>query len=179
MKGLPVGFLLFSGPLLLAQNEIGPEGHKLLWLIVLIVPFVGFVGVSLFKEIKRSTKNIFVKKEKIELSLVKSRMHYPDTVTMIIRNVGDSDVDLDRPLLVFDRFWMKRTFKVKGFQSAQMYPLYLAKGETHRLKIDLNGFYRYDKTLKKYSKMKVVVYNVRGKRLGSKSVYLRNTRIKY
>jgi len=181
MKEFFVVLFLFlgPGPLLSAQNEIGPEGHKLLWLLVLLVPLVLFAFVLLFKEIRKSTSGFFVKKEKIELSLVKDRMHYPDTVTLILRNVGNSDVDIDRPLLVFDNFWMKRKFKVKGIQNARIYPLYLAKGETHQLKIDLNGFYHHDKSLKKYPKTKVVVYNVQGKCLGSKSVYLRNTLFKF
>lgn len=179
MKGLFIAMFVYSGPLLLAQKEIGPEGHKLLWLIALLVPFVGVAVVSLFKEAKKSRGGIFVKKEKIELSLVKERLHYPDTVTLILHNTGNSDVDIDRPLLVFDNFWMKRKFRVKGMQNARIYPLYLAKGEMHSLKIDLNGFYQHDKTLKKYPKAKVIVYNVQGKRLGSRSVFLRNTLFKF
>ncbi len=181
MKGFFVVLFLFAGPgpLLSSQNEIRPEGHKLLWLLVLLVPLVLVSFVFLFKEIRKSTSGFFGKKEKIELSLVKDRMHYPDTVILIVRNVGNSDVDIDRPLLVFDTFWMKRKFRVKGIQNARIYPYYLAKGETHQLKIDLNGFYQHDHSLKKYPKTTVIVYTVQGKRLGSKSVYLRNTLFKF
>ena len=59
------------------------------------------------------------------------------------------------------------------------YPQYLEKGKTHTLQIDLTRFYSHDKSLKKFPKAKIVISDVKGKRLGSTSVYLRKTLFKY
>lgn len=109
------------------------------------------------------------------ITLDKDRLYYPDFLVMTVRNTGNTDIDLDRPLLVFSDFWMKRKFRINGTNKYTFYPLYLGVGETHDLRIDLNYFYRYDRKLKKYPKTKIVVFNVKGKRLAEKSVFLRKT----
>ena len=98
---------------------------------------------------------------------------------MKVKNAGNSDIDLGQPLLVFDNFWLKRKFKLKGMENRTFYPLYLEKGKTHTLQIDLTRFYSHDKKLKKFPKAKISVFNVKGKRLKSKSIYLRKTLIKF
>ena len=59
------------------------------------------------------------------------------------------------------------------------YPLYLEKGKNHTLDIDLYRFYRHDKGLKKYPKVKIVVFDVKGRRLAGKAVFLRKTLFKF
>ncbi|MBN2775103.1 MAG: hypothetical protein JXR31_12680, partial [Prolixibacteraceae bacterium] len=121
----------------------------------------------------------FFKRSKAEIVLVKDRLYFPDYLKLTIKNTGNTNIDLERPLLIFDNFWIKRKFRLKGINNAQIYPLYLEAGKTHTLEIDLNGFYRHDKKLKKYPKTKIICYSVEGKKLGSKSVYLRKTLFKY
>jgi hypothetical protein len=111
--------------------------------------------------------------------LGKDRVYYPDNLQLKIKNTGSSDIDLDRPLLVFDNFWIKRKFRLKGFDNYSFYPLYLERGKTHTLPIDLNRFYTHDKSLKKFPKTKVIVFDVKGRKLGSTSVFLRKTLFKY
>jgi hypothetical protein len=165
---------------LFAQDTIGPEGDKLLWGLGIVVVFVGLVLITSLKKGNNSTsKRPLIKKRKVKVELGKDSLYYPDNLVLKIKNSGNSDVDLDQPLLVFDNFWLKRKFRLKGTGNRIFYPLYLEKDKTHTLQIDLTRFYSHDKSLKKYPKAKVSVFDVQGKRLGSKSVFLRKTLFKF
>lgn len=159
-----------------AQNVVGPDGDKLIWLVLVVLAAI----IVLFIFSKRGNKNrpLFAR-EKVKIDLGKNRLYYPDYLTFNVKNTGNVDIDLDRPLLVFDNFWLKRKFRLKGTDNRIFYPLYMAKGYTHTLNIDLNHFYSYDKKLKRYPKVKVTIFNVQGKRLGNSSIYLRKTLIKF
>jgi hypothetical protein len=174
-------FFIFLPVLAQAQNEIGPEGHKLIWIMLFFVLLVAalFIGTNSFIKINKKKAEPIFKRRKTAISLVKSSLYYPDFLTLTIQNTGNVDVDIDRPLLVFDNFWLKRKFKIKGLENRSLYPLFLEKGKTHSLQIDLNRFYYHDKSLKKYPKAMVSVFDVHGKKLARKSVYLRKTLIKF
>lgn len=180
-KTLILVLLLLFGQNLLAQNEIGPEGHKLLWvfLALLLIGLVLVFGTkSLFQKVKLSDSLLF-RSKKVRIELNKDTLYYPDTITLLIENTGNADIDLDRPLLIFDNFWLKRKFKLKGMDNHSFYPLYLEKGKSHSLQIDLNRFYQHDKSLKKYPKVKLLISEVNGKKLGARSVFLRKTLFKF
>lgn len=173
--GLLFIFLIFNYALF-AQSEIGPDGEKLVWLmLILIVGIAVMIGV---RKKGKAKKPMFVR-EKVKVELVKDRLYFPDSVKLSVKNTGNVNLDLDRPVLVFDSFWLKRKFKLKGIDNRTLYPLYLEQGKVHTLNIDLNHFYSYDKKLKNYSKIKITVFNVNGKSLGKKSVFTRKTLIKY
>lgn len=181
MKRLSIlSFLVLLTQPLWAQNEIGPEGHKLLWfLLVLVAAIVAlfyFVKLPVFSQKKGGP---FIKRKKVSITLVKDRLYYPDELVLTVTNEGNTPVDIDLPLLVLSSIWLKRKFKLKGTNNASFYPLYLDKGQSHSLKIDLNRFYAHDKTLKKLPKASVLVKEVEGKRLGSISVFLRKTLFKF
>ena len=106
-------------------------------------------------------------------------MYYPDYLKLTVKNSGNTDVDLDRPLMIFDNFWLKRRFRLNGMDNRLFYPLYLERGKIHTLDVDLYRFYRHDKRLKKFPKVKIVVSDVKGRRLASKAVYLRKTLFKF
>ncbi len=162
------------------QNEIGPEGHKLLWLaLFLIVAISGlFVFFSPFK-LKRKITNPFTKERSVAVRLVKDRLYYPDSLELIVENTGAKAVDIEQPLLVFSSMWLKRKFRLKGTNNASFYPLYLDKGQSHSLNIDLNRFYAHSKSLKGLPKAKVILFEANGRKLGSQSVFLRKTLFKY
>jgi len=163
-----------------AQNEIGPEGKNLVW-ILLILPLLGII-YFVFKrkgEKHKWGKTFFIKRTKVRLELEKDRLYYPDYLKLTVKNSGNTDIDLDRPLLIFDNFWLKRKFRLKGMDNRLFYPLYLEKGKIHTLDIDLYHFYSHDKSLKKFPKVKIIVSDVNGKRLGSRVVFLRKTLFKF
>ena len=168
---------LFTG----AQNEIGPEGHKLVWgllIIILLLVLFLFSGTKMRKR-KSSSSRFSIGKKRVKLTLEKSSLYYPDDLKLTVKNVGNSDVDLDKPLLVFDNFWLKRKFKIKGQDNYSFYPLFLEKGKTHTLQINLDRFYKHDKRLRKYPKLKLVINEVNGKKLGTTSVFIRKTFFKF
>ena len=173
-------FLSVIGEVIFAQNEIGPEGKNLVWLL-LVLPVIG-IAFFIFRkkdtEKKSGTGGLF-KFRKVKLELQKDRLYYPDYLKLTVTNSGNTDIDLDRPLLIFDNFWLKRKFRLNGMDNHLLYPLYLEKGKIHTLDIDIYRFYRHDKRLKKFPKVKIVVSDVKGRRLGSKAVYLRKTLLKF
>jgi hypothetical protein len=168
--------LLISTLKLSAQNEIGPDGDKIVW-VMLILAAVIIISVVFSKRGKG--KQPLIALQRIKIDLQKDRLYYPDNIKLTVKNTGNADIDLDRPMLIFDNFWLKRKFRLKGMESRSFYPLYLEKGKTHDLNIDLNHFYSYDRKLKRYPKIKLILFNLKGKRLDSNSVYLRKTLVKF
>ena len=177
MKNYLLLFILIgSTQKLSAQNEVGPDGDKLFWfLLVILAAIIVFVAIRK----KGDKKRPLFAREKVKIELEKDRLYYPDYLTLNVKNTGNIDIDLDRPLLVFDNFWLKRKFRLSGTNNRVFYPLYMVKGYNHTLNIDLNHFYSYDRKLRKYPKVKITILNVKGKRLGSISIYLRKTLIKF
>ena len=177
---LMISFSFFSSGLW-AQNLVNPEGSKLLWVLLFVLVFL--ISPFLFRYFKHKNnaggKKSFFSARKVNISLVKDRIYYPDFLTLEVINNGSVDIDLDKPLLVFDNFWLKRKFRLKGINGYSFYPLYLEKGKKHELNIDLQHFYAHDKRLRKYPKVNIHLNDVRGKKLGRRSVFLRKTLIKF
>jgi len=142
-------------------------------LLLLIAMFFIFKNLT-----GRKGKPIFAR-EKVKVDLRKDRLYYPDNVKLELQNIGNTDIDIDRPMLVFDNFWLKRKFRLKGTDGRTFYPLYLEKKKIHQLNIDLSPFYSYDKKLIRYPKLKVLVFNIKGKRLGKSVIYLRKTLFRF
>lgn len=167
--------LIFSLPVF-AQNEVGPEGHKLIWFVLVFIAagIVAFFWVKSGKR-KNSFEIPFFNRKKIRVELTKDRVYYPDFLELTVTNTGKTDVDIDTPLLIFSGMWYSRKFKLKGTNNNHYYPLYLMQGQNHTLNIDLNRFYGFDKTLKRLPRVKVAVLDVNGKTLGSRKVLLRKT----
>jgi len=165
---------------LFAQNEIGPDGDKLIWilLIVLAMIVVFYLLGGTGKKPRINLRSLFRRKG-VRIEIKKDRVYFPDYLNLSIKNTGNVDVDLDRPLLIFDNFWLKRNFRINGMNNRTFYPLYLEKGKTHTLEIDLMRFFRHDKKLKRYPKIKISINDVKGRKLGQASVYLRKTLIKF
>lgn len=173
---LTILFFLTSTVSAMAQNEVGPEGHKLIWFALVLAG----VGILVFfvensGKKKSGVKIPFFNKPKVNVELTKDRMYYPDFLELTVTNTGKTDVDIDTPLLVFSGMWYSRKFKLKGTNSNHYYPLYLMQGQNHTLTIDLNRFYGFDKTLKRQPSVKVIVSDINGKKLGSRKVLLRKT----
>ena len=177
------GIVLFLSLLIFqqsfAQNEVGPEGNKLLLILVgVLVILLVLISVLRPKKIFIGL-NHFLARKRIKIEIKKDRKYYPDTLKLILKNNGKKEVDIGQPLLVFDNFWFKRKFKLKGTNNYKFYPLILENGNTHSLIIDLNRFYKHDNRLKKYPKVRIVISERTGKRIGSESVFLRKTLIKF
>lgn len=180
-KGFFLAALLLCSHFLFAQNEIGPEGHKLLWmlLLVLFISAIFIVTAKPFTKKEKRKKEPFFQNRKVNISLEKDKLYYPNNLMLKVINTGNTDIDLDQPLLELDNFWLKRKFKLKGMENRSFYPLYLEQGKNHSLQIDLTRFYQHDKSLKKFPKAKITLFDVKGKKIGSKSIFLRKTLFKF
>ena len=178
-KGVVLSFFLLLFQHGYAQNEIGPEGNKLGY-VLLGIGTVLLILVFFLKSKKvfSGIKKLLVRKG-IQIEIKKDRKYYPDTLELILKNERKNEVDISQPLLVFDNFWFKRKFKLKGTNNYNFYPLILEKDNTHSLRIDLNRFYIHDNRLKKYPKVKIIISERKGKRIGSRSVFLRKTLVRF
>ncbi len=173
---LAILFLTGSSSRLLASNEIGPEGHKLVWFLAFIVASgLAAVVIIRWKKSPGLFKFSLPVRKKVSVELKKDRLYYPRFLELIISNQGRSDVDVGNPVLVLSSIWVTRKFKLKGTSEKWYYPLYLMKNHSHTLNIDLHRFYGFDRTLKKLPRARVVVKDVNGRQLGSKKVLLRKT----
>lgn len=177
-------FILFFSSFsfrLLAQNEVGPDGDKLVYIFLGIVALI--VGFILTGRSSRKTKDgggaSLFRNGRVRIELEKSALYYPDRLKLTVKNTGKTDIDLAQPLLVFDNFWLKRKFRLKGSNNYHFYPLYLEKGKTHTLDIDLLRFYGHDKRLRKFPKAKIYLEDVKGRKLGNRAVFLRKTVVKF
>lgn len=171
--------VFFVTPLLVfSQNEIQPEGDKLIWIIVvlMVLPVLYYL---LFHKLfqKKITLSGFNQlwKRSLKVELIKDRQYRPNVLTLKVLNRSRKDVDLDMPTLYFRKLWTKRKFKLKGVDRYEIYPLYLEAGKTHELRIDLSVFFNYDRKLKRYLWAKVRVTDAGGKRYSSRYVTLRRS----
>jgi hypothetical protein len=160
----------------LTVNEIGPEGHKLVWILVFAVAAIMAVAFLISRNIgKTGIRFVMPGKNKVDLELQKDRLYYPRFLELTVTNNGAADVDLGNPMLILSSIWVTRKFKLKGTNTNWFYPLYLMKNQSHTLNIDLHRFYGFDRTLKRLPRAKVVVTDVNGRQLASRRVLLRKT----
>jgi hypothetical protein len=174
---LSILFIMIFGTPVMADNEIGPEGYKLFWILtVIVITFLlAFLIIIRPAKGKGNFRDFIFNGKKIAVTLKKDRLYYPDSLELTVTNTGKKDLDIDRPLLVFSSIWLKRKFVLKGTHRYNFYPLFLEQGQSHKLNIDLNRFYAHDRTLKRLPKVKITLYEVKGKKLGSSKVLLRKT----
>jgi hypothetical protein len=172
---------LISSTKIFAQSEVGPDGDKLLIILFVIAILVlGFWVLNRFgKKRNGKTKRPLFPFRKIQVNLEKDRMYHPNILTLTVKNTGNIDLDLNKPLLIFDNLLTKRKFKIKGSDNHTFYPLYLEKGKTHTLEINLNRLYIHDKSLKRFPKVKIIIFDLKGRQMGNKSIFLRKTLLKF
>ncbi len=172
--------LAFLQIVIAANTGIGPEGYKLLWLfgaIILIITAGSLRNVFRFRNrtgyqsppSPPRTKG----RSRLEVSLTKDRRFRPQKLTMVVRNIGKNDADLQSPVLLLKKYWITRRFVLKGINGQRIYPLYLEAGKTHQLVIDLALFFEHDRSLKRYHKSQVIVTDTKGRRFKSGNILLR------
>jgi len=113
---------------------------------------------------------IFKQKKILEVTLDKDRLYLPRTLFLTVKNAGTEPVDIEQPLLVFSHYFIRRKLKLKGSEGHLYYPLFLDPGMSHELSIDMNSFFQYDPSLKKYSRITVHISDVKGGITASKSI---------
>jgi len=161
-----------------AQNEVRPEGYKLLWFVAVLVAIpVAYYLISRLVQKTRNQKSrsVSVSWRKLKIDLLKDRPYRPNVLTMRVTNRSRKDIDLQAPVLCFRKIWSKRKFKLKGINRYEIYPLYLEAGKTHELRIDLSVFYSHDRKLKRFYWAKIRVFDTHGKKYSSSYITLRKS----
>lgn len=161
-----------------AQNEVAPEGDKLIWFVVILaaIPVVYYLINQLVRKSgSPKVKPFSIPRRKLNIDLLKDRQYRPSVLTLKITNKSRKDIDLEAPVLCFRKIWSKRKFKLKGINRYEIYPLYLEAGKTHELRIDLSVFYSHDRKLKRFYWAKVRVMDTKGKKYSSSYITLRKS----
>jgi hypothetical protein len=114
-------------------------------------------------------------KKKLEILLDKDRLYLPKTLFLTVKNTGNEPIDINNPVVVFSQYFIRRKLKLKGSEGRNYYPLFLDPGMSHELSIDMNSFFQYDPSLKKYSRLTVYITELNGKVSGSKSIKVRKS----
>jgi hypothetical protein len=114
-------------------------------------------------------------KKKLKIFLDKDRLYMPRTIYLTVKNIGKGPVDINNPMVVFSHYFIRRKLKLKGSEGRNYYPLFLDSGMIHELSIDMNSFFQYDPSLKKYSRLTVSISDLNGKVTGSKSIMVRKS----
>lgn len=178
MKKLLLFFSLVVPAKVFSQNEVQPDGDKLLWVIVALIclPIVYYlIRFRLFPKKNIKGRPVSVSSRKLKVELEKNRRYRPSVLTLKISNNSRKDIDLQAPVLMFRKLWSKRKFKLKGIDRYEIYPLYLEAGKAHELRIDLSVFYNYDKKLRRFYWTKIRVADTKGKAYTSRYVTMRKS----
>ena len=158
----------------MAANEIGPEGLNLLLIVLISIISLTIIWLLFFRKGKLSfPKNPFSRK--LNVKLVKNKYYKPTHLNLIIENISKKDIDIEAPVILFRKLFAKRKFKLKGINKSEIYPLYLEKGKTHDLNINLSVFHNYDRKLKKYYWCRVFFGDTKGRKYSTKYVKLRSS----
>ena len=161
-----------------AVNVKGHDGYALVAVFFIIATpvLIYFFANWIRKRGTRETAGTYrLHKSKYSVTLEKNKIYHPDFLKLTVSNNGNSDLDLDMPLLTFTHLFLKRKFRLKGFRNYQFYPLLLEPGKKHELTIDLAPFYQHDPSLKRFPRVTVSVSEVSSNRSVSQSVSLRKT----
>ncbi|MBN2806778.1 MAG: hypothetical protein JXR22_08970 [Prolixibacteraceae bacterium] len=148
---------------LLQIETVGPEGHKLLW-VLLILLLLGAIAFFWKLPILH-----FSKRKGLSLQVEKNKRYHPTTIFFKIENNGDQAIDLDQPVIRFKDYLKEKAYKIKGVNTAAIYPLYLEPGKSHELVVALQPFYDHAPVLKNFQRVRVEI-SYQGTKL--KSAYL-------
>lgn len=163
-----------------AQNEVKPEGYKLLWFILFLIA-IPLVYYFLKKVLSRSKPGKSsgtigsLPRRKLKVELLKDRKYRPSVLTLRVSNNSKKPIDLNPPILQFRKIWTNRKFKLKGINRYEIYPLYLEAGKIHELRIDLSVFYNHNRKLKRFNWAKIRVIDSKGKKYPSSNITLRKS----
>jgi hypothetical protein len=139
------------------------------WVALVIVAALP-MSIYFFVRWLRSGSN-----KKLEVFLDKDRLYMPRTIYLSVKNTGIEPIDINNPVVVFSYYFIRRKLKLKGSEGRNYYPLYLDPGMSHELSIDMNCFFQYDPSLKKYFRLTVYITELNGKVSGSKSIMVRKS----
>lgn len=137
---------------LLQIQTIGPEGDKLVWIVLILIAIFSFFFII---KKKKWTLNLTAFKSVLLVSLQKNKIYHPSVVHLKLLNKSNKAIVIDHPIIRFKNSFQTKAYKIKAVNASAIYPLYLEAGKTHILPIALQPFYDYEQQLKKFSKLRI------------------------
>jgi len=110
---------------------------------------------------------------KVQIELLRDKKNNASLISLIIRNTGNREVDLDAPVLVFKRWALKRKFRIVSVDYSVIYPIFIDRGKTSVVNIDLEQFYGYAPELRRANKLGVEMKEVNGRKFKSRAIRLK------
>jgi hypothetical protein len=129
----------------------------LLFLFLVIWMITGISPKQRYKKVKAYTK--LVKNPYLEMKVR-------------IESSGKLPVEIEAPEIKFFNRMSTRKFAIRS-GSGNRFPLNLYPQTDYEFKIDFERFYLMDKTLKRYKKVKLIIWEVNGRLLSSTTIRLR------
>lgn len=157
--------------LFLQVQTIGPEGKKIVW-IVLALFAIGIFYFLLQRKRKFSWPRIG---SSIRIRVNKNKIYHPTVVTFSISNLDNKPILIEHPVIRFRRGKRKKAYKIKTVNSKAIYPLYLDSNKTHELPVSLQSFYDFDKKLKRMSRLRIEFNYNKNRFKSSKYILLKPT----
>lgn len=148
---------------LLQIETVGPEGDKLLWVLLIML----LAGAFVFYWQRFS--QLFGNKQ-ILLQVEKNKVIHPTTLFFKVENRGNKAIDIEQPVIRFSNTLNEKAYKIKGVNASAIYPLFLEPGKSHELVVALQPFYDHTPTLQNFLRVRIEI-SYQGKKV--KSSYLR------
>ena len=145
-------------------------------IIVLVIGFLTFNRTRTFSKGASGKKMSFNKRTNpfdAAIKLHKSSHLNPTNIEMVVTNTGSREIDLHAPILIFNRWFTSRKFRVLKVEHSEIYPILLEKGKTYFLDISLEQFYETVPELQLACRMSVEMRDLSGKRFKSQTIRLK------
>lgn len=152
-------------------QTIGPEGHKLLFVLAIVLVLV----IVFFIVKKKISFTLPSWNSNIIVTLDKNKIYHPTVVTLSITNNSDKAIDIQHTVLRFKKARAKKAYKITSLKSKEIYPLYLEPNKTHSLPVTLQPFYDHYKRLKRYNRLRAEFQFDGSKTKCSRYVLLKST----
>ncbi len=164
----------------IAINEpwhfIFPLLKFLLIFLLLIFLYNFFVKPRIFRKSRNNHDLKFSESKvssKVRIELLKNETINPSVISVMIRNTGNRDVNLEAPVLVFKRWVSKRKFRILSVDYSETYPMFLENGKASAINIELEQFYHFAPELRKAHRISVEMKEVDGRKFQSRTIRLK------
>jgi hypothetical protein len=144
------------------SSIISPEGKRMLWMLILVLTALGIF--LLWRSFRRWKDNPL---------RIKKRVWYSGGLKMSvsIRNIRDTMVDIDTPVIEFRQPRMKkRKFKIVAPGDESLFPLGLSPRPGYDFFVEFTKLYEREPILRKYRQVVIHVNDKNGKIITKKKV---------
>jgi hypothetical protein len=150
---------------------------KLIVVVILLVSLVFyFLGSRYYRKGTPGRKLSFGERflrGKVEITLSGNRPIKPSYVLMTVRNIGNREVDLQAPVLIFKRWRSRRKFRILTVKESEIYPMFMDPGQESVVNISLNQFYQSVPELRNACRLSVEMNDDTGRKYKSRTIRLK------